>query len=582
MTASLRRAMRTLAGTVAAALAAAALAQVPVQPEIASGFEASPAVAARRFMAVTANPHATEAALDMLREGGTAVDAAVAAAMVLNVVEPQSSGIGGGGFLVHYDARLDRVRSYDGREAAPARVQEDLFLKPDGDPMAFYDAVVGGRSVGVPGLLRMLELAHLKHGRLEWERLFAPAVRLAEQGFAVSPRLHALIAADRHLRADPEARALFYDADGAPLAVGATLRNPALAEVLRAVARGGAQVFYEGEIARDMVSAVRRHANPGELHAIDLADYRAIEREALCGTYRRYRICGAPPPSSGPATVLAMLGMVERFDLPQVAPGSAFAAHLLAEAGSLAFADRDTYPSDPVAMPLAPAVLLSRDYLRSRSGEIDLRHSRGRAAPGAPTAAAAGASSAVSPERSSTTHLSIVDRWGNAISLTASIEDAFGARLMVDGFLLNNQLTDFSFRPADAHGPLPNRVGPGKRPRSSMSPLVVFAPDGRLHAVLGSPGGSHIINFVARTLVGLLDWQLAPDAVLAMPNFGSRNGPVDVEDSPAGGQLADGLAAFGHAARLRALTSGLHVIVRGADGWLGAADPRREGRAAGD
>jgi gamma-glutamyltranspeptidase/glutathione hydrolase len=565
----------------AASVPMCAFAQAPAQPEAASGFAPRPASYAPRAMVVTANAHATDAALAVLRDGGSASDAAIAAALVLNVVEPQSSGIGGGGFLVHFDARSARVSAWDGRETAPMAVDERLFLNAEGEKMAFYDAVVGGRSVGVPGLLRMFAEVHRRHGRLPWARLFAPALRLAVDGFAVSPRLHALIVQDRFLARDPVARQLFFDANGQALAVGAALRNPQLAEVLRDVAEHGVDVFHAGDIARDIVAAVSAAPNPGTLSLADLSSYRAIERAALCGRYRRHRVCGMPPPSSGGATVLAMLGMLERFRLAAISPDSAFSAHLFSEAGRLAFADRDTWYGDPAAMPISPERLLDRGYLAARAQRIPLSESLDRALPGEPAQAQLRPAAAIDTDRPATTHLSIVDAEGNAVALTASIEDAFGSRRMVRGFLLNNQLTDFSFLPASERGPHPNRVGPGKRPRSSMAPTLVFDPQGRLFALSGSPGGSQIINYVAASLVGVLDWKLPPDRVLARPHVGSRNGPTEVEDRPEGRALAASLVAFGHEPVLRDLTSGVSLIVRDGPGWLGAADPRREGVAAG-
>ncbi|MCK9259970.1 MAG: gamma-glutamyltransferase [Azoarcus sp.] len=563
-------------------LAAPALlsAQTPAQPEAATGFEPRPAVHAPHAMVVTANPHATEAALGILRAGGTAADAAIAAALVLNVVEPQSSGLGGGGFVLHFDAAQKKIVAWDGRETAPRAVDASLFLDEAGKPMRFHAAAVGGRSVGVPGLPMLLAEVHRQHGRLPWARLFEPAIRLADEGFAVSPRLHSLIEGDRFLADDAAAKALFFDVDGAPLTVGARLRNPALADVMRVLAKEGGEAFYEGEIAADIVAAVGAGANPGSLSREDFAAYRVIGREAVCGPYRGWRVCGMPPPSSGGATVLAMLGLLSRFPLAEIDPESAFATHLFAEAGRLAFADRDAWYGDPVAMPLAPERLLAPAYLARRAALISLDTSLGRAQPGEPSSQI-GAVSATTPERPSTTHVSIVDADGNAVSMTASIEDAFGSRRMVRGMLLNNQLTDFSFAPRDARGLHPNRVGPGKRPRSSMAPTLVFAPDGRLHAVLGSPGGSAIINYVAAAITGLIDWGMAPDAVLARPHAASRNGPTEVERRPDGEALAARLALFGHETVVRELTSGTSLVLRSGAGWAGAADPRREGKAAG-
>lgn len=555
-------------------------AQAPAQPEEATGFSARPAVRADHAMVVTANPHATEAARAALAEGGSAADAAIVAALVLNVVEPQSSGLGGGGFLLNFDAKLRRITAWDGRETAPQAVDERLLLRAGGQPLGFFEAAVGGRAVGVPGLPRLLAEAHAQHGRLPWRRLFAPAIQLAEDGFAVSPRLHALIARDRFLAGDEAARRLFYTADGSALAVGARLRNPALAGLLRTLAEEGADAFYRGGIARDLAAAARSEPAAGTLAEADFAAYRVVRRDALCGAYRGWQVCGMPPPSAGGASVLALLGVLERFDLPALAPDSAFATHLFAEAGRLAYADRDAWYGDPAAMPLPPASLLSRRYLAARAEQIALDHSMRFAPPGRPDPAVA-ATSAHSLELPATTHVSVVDAEGNAVALTASIENAFGSRRMARGLLLNNQLTDFSFLPADSRGAHPNRPGPGKRPLSSMAPTLVFAPDGRLYAVLGSPGGSAIINYVAATLVGVLDWKLPPDVLLARPHAGSRNGPTEVEDTPAGRELARRLGLFGHEALLRELTSGTSLIVRDGGGWLGAADPRREGSAAG-
>ncbi|AKU13024.1 Ggt protein [Azoarcus sp. CIB] len=557
-----------------------AAAHTPAITGSAFGFDPKPAVQAPHAVAVTANRHATDAAIAILRQGGAAVDAAIAAALVLNVVEPQFSGIGGGGFLLHFDARTARVAAWDGRETAPMAVDERLFLKSDGEKMAFYDAVVGGRSVGVPGLLRLFEQVHARHGKLKWATLFAPAIRLAGEGFPVSPLLHGLMVRDRYLAQDPASRALFFNAAVGPLAVGTTLHNPELAAILQQVAEEGVDAFYRGAIARDIVAAANASPNPGKLSLDDLAAYRAIERTPLCASYRAHRVCGMPPPSSGGATVLAMLGLLERFRLADIPSDSAFAAHLFSEAGRLAFADRDAWYGDPDAMMVRPERLLDRDYLGRRAEQIRLSGSIGRAAPGMPTPAAQ-AITWRSAELPATTHLSIVDAYGNAVSLTASIEDAFGSRRLVRGFLLNNQLTDFSFTPGDERGAHPNRVGPGKRPRSSMAPTLVFDRTGRLFAVAGSPGGSQIINYVAESLVGLIDWKLPPDRLLIRPHVGSRNGPTEVEDSADGRALAARLTAFGHEPVMRELPSGAGVIVREGAVWSGVADPRREGTAAG-
>jgi gamma-glutamyltranspeptidase/glutathione hydrolase len=590
----------------AALLAVACSLQSPlqIQPEAPSGFRAGlTSATATRHMAAAANPLAAEAGREILRAGGSAVDAAIAMQMVLTLVEPQSSGIGGGAFLLHWDGR--RVQSFDGRETAPLAADENLFVTSQGRAMGFADAVVGGRAVGVPGVLRMLELAHRQHGKLPWARLFEPAIELAERGFAISPRLHALLAAEKHLAKNDAARAYFYGADGAPKAVGTRLTNPELAATLRAIAQGGADAFYRGPIAADIVGAVRSHAtNPGRLAESDLASYRTKERAPLCTDYKRWRVCGMGPPSSGGIAVAQILGVLNVRDIafaPPVAADGAVepqpaAVHLFSEAGRLAFADRNRYVADSDFVTVDVDGLTSPSYLTERARLIGER-SMGRAEPGSPAGVQGAWADDVSPDRIATSHVSAVDGYGNAVSMTTSIEDAFGARLMVRGFLLNNQLTDFSFLPRETDGKggmkpdgalVANRVQPGKRPRSSMAPTLVFdRATGQLVGTLGSPGGSQIINYVAKTLVGVLDWDLDVQQAIALPNFGSRNGPTEVEQGRVSARLIEGLKARGHEVRTIPMTSGLQGIVRvrlpnGGDGWAGGADPRREGVALGD
>lgn len=550
----------------------------PDQPEGASGWREKPAVEFRLHGAATADNRASAAALEILRAGGSALDAAIAAQMALNVVEPQSSGIGGGGFLLHFDAAAGRLSAYDGREVAPRTAGVGRFLR-DGRPLPFREASLGGNAVGVPGLVAMLEAAHREHGRLAWARLFAPAIRLAEEGFAVSPRLAVLLAADSHLRDAPGGRGLYYAEDGRPRAAGTWLRNPALADALRQVAGEGAQAIATGELGKAFVSAVR--ANPrgaGDLAAEDLAAYRPVAREPLCGGYRGYRVCGMPPPSSGGLGVLQILGILERVPFRAAPPGSAAAVHWFAEAGRLTYADRGRYVGDPAFVPVPVRELLEPGYLDGRAALLRPERSLGRAEPGElPLLSAA----AESGERPATTHLSVVDGQGNAVALTSSIEDSFGSRILAAGTLLNNQLTDFAFDPGAGGLSAANRVQAGKRPMSSMAPTMVFDREGRLLAVLGSPGGANIINYVARALVALIDWRMPPAAVLAMPNFGSRNGPTLLETS-APESLQRELESRGHEVRRGDMTSGIHLILRTATGWSGAADPRREGEVSGD
>ncbi|HUN50027.1 MAG TPA: gamma-glutamyltransferase, partial [Candidatus Sulfotelmatobacter sp.] len=458
----------------------------------ASGAAFGDAAPATRHMIAAANPHAAEAGRAMLRRGGSAIDAAIAAQMVLTLVEPQSSGIGGGAFLLYYDAATHAVTAYNGRETAPAAATPRLFLDSAGKPLAFMQAVVGGRSVGTPGVLRMLALAHHDHGKLPWAELFQPAIALAERGFAISPRLHALLVADKALPHSETARGYFYDAAGQAKASGTVLKNPALAETLRAIAAAGPDAFYSGRIAHDMVATVRRAANPGGLSEADLAAYKAKEEPALCRPYRQWQICGAPPPTSGGVTVLEILGLLERFDLRALEPESAAATHLIAEASKLAFADRDRYLADPDFIRVPVAGLLDRRYLAARSALIHPETSIGKAEAGEPPERAGDDAPQVSDSLPSTSHLDAVDDAGNAMAMTTSVENSFGSRLMVDGFMLNNQLTDFSFEPERDGKPVANRVEAGKQPRSSMAPTIVLDRDGRFVLAVGSPGGSQI------------------------------------------------------------------------------------------
>ena len=518
--------------------------------------QARDALVAREFMVAAAHPLAAQAGYDVLARGGSAVDAAIAVQLVLGLVEPESSGIGGGAFLLHWSQREQRLRSYDGRETAPAAARRERFLDAQGKAVAFHEAVLGGRSVGVPGVLRMLELAHRRHGRLPWAELFRSAIDLAEHGFALSPRLHALLDAERDLRDDPAARAVYYGKT-----VGERIVNPQYAATLRAIAANGASVFYEGAIAADIVRAVHMHRKAGDLTTADVAAYQAREREPLCGAYRVWRICSMGPPSSGGVGVLQILGILERTRFALAPPQSAQALHYFSEAGRLAYADRARYLGDPDVVPVPLARLLAPGYLAQRARLIGERAMR-RAAPG--------------DMENGTSHFSIVERNGDAVAMTTTIEAGFGSRIMARGFLLNNELTDFDFVPGG-----PNEVGPGKRPRSSMAPAMVFDADGRLQLIVGSPGGSAIINYVAKALVGVLDWKLDIQAAIDLPNFGVRYGPTEVERGSRYEALAAGLDERGHEVELAPLESGLHGIERVPGGWRGGADPRREGVAKG-
>ncbi|QHI99713.1 gamma-glutamyltransferase [Xylophilus rhododendri] len=582
---------------------ASAPAALPAAPEVASGYRAGLATTyADKHMAAAANPLASEAGRQMLREGGSAIDAAVAMQAVLTLVEPQATGIGGGAFVMYWDGK--KVQAFDGRETAPAGATEKLFLRPDGQPMAFSEAQIGGRSVGTPGTLRVLELAHRQHGKLPWARLFQPAIELAERGFPISPRLYTQIAADKFMGQSPAMSAYFLQPDGKPKPAGTLLKNPELAATLRTIAQQGPDALYGGTIAQDIVRLVNSGANPGSLSLADLQGYRAREREPVCSDYRSWRICGMPPPSSGGVAIAQMLGTLQALEaraprytlsaLPPVAAGTPArleprpeAVHLLSEVGRQAYADRGLYLADSDFIPVDVRGLTDPRYLAERAALIGERSS-GKAQPGKPAGTAVALAPDNSPPRVSTSQIVAVDDAGGAISMTTTIESYFGSHLMLRGFMLNNEMTDFSFLPSEGGLPVANRVQPGKRPRSSMAPTLVFdRASGALVATVGSPGGSQIIEYVSKTLVGLLDWRMDVQAAIDLPNFGSRNGPTEVEKGLVTPALVQSLKARGHEVTEIEMTSGTQAIVRRsrADGrpvWAGGADPRREGVALGD
>jgi gamma-glutamyltranspeptidase/glutathione hydrolase len=555
-------------------------------PEAATGRRSGNLATAKSAMVTAANPLAVEAGLEVLRDGGTAADASVAVQLVLNLVEPQSSGLGGGAFVLHWDAAGRQLKTYDGRETAPAAATPDRFLV-EGRPRKFDDAVFGGLSVGVPGTLRLLEAMHKKHGRLPWPRLLAPAIRLATDGFRVSPRLHLLLRWHGAEVFTPAARRYFFDTTGSAWPTGYLLKNPEFAATLRGIAERGADAFYQGAVAQAIVATVRQAPNhAGDITLDDLARYRVEEREPICVAYRRYRVCGMGPPSSGGFAVAQVLKLLEPFDLGK-GPADAMngrALHLIAEAEKLAFADRDTFIGDP-AFVTPPAGLLNAGYLDQRRALINPTAAMARPSAGAPPQTASRAfGDDETIEASGTSHFSIVDAEGNVVAMTTTIEAGFGSRLWAAGFLLNNELTDFAFRPVDRAGrPLANAVGPGKRPRSSMAPTLVFDEQGKPWAALGSPGGSRIILYVVKTLVAMIDWRLDAQAAVALMNFGSRGGAFEIEiDHPQAIWHALKIKPYGHRVGADLLTSGTHAIIIRGDGLLeGGADPRREGVAQG-
>ncbi len=535
---------------------------------------------ADEFMVAVAHPLAAQAGFRVLADGGSAVDAAIAVQMVLTLVEPQSSGIGGGAFMVHYDAATGNVITYDGRETAPASATPGMFLKADGEPMPWREAALGGRAVGVPGVMRMLELAHADHGKLAWAGLFDPAIRLAEDGFAVTPRLAGLLEKDTEMRDIPGTRDYFYPG-GEPLKAGDILKNPSYTNMLRQLASGGAEAFYVGPIADGIAATVTgAPRNPASMTAADLAGYEAKRRPAVCAPYRTYRVCGMGPPSSGGVLVAQILGMLSHFDLPALTPYGPEAMHLLVEASRLAFADRARYLGDSDFVDVPVAGLVDPAYLAARAALIRADARMPAAAAGDPNLRSAWR---YGPDTDgekglSTTHFSIRDRWGNTVSMTSTIERAFGAKIMSQGILLNNELTDFSFRPVADGRPVANAVRPGKRPRSTMSPSLVFDADGNLLMAIGSPGGSRIAGYTLKTILHVLDWDRHIADAIAAPHVTSRGGTVDIEPFDGAEDLQRALEAKGHKTKIRPLTSGLHGIHLQPDGSMtGGADPRREG-----
>ena len=574
---------RACASTLLFLLVLPAAAQLrPSQPEPPSGWNPKTLAAAKTHMVAAAHPLAVDAGLAMLERGGTAVDAMIATQLVLNQVEPSSSGIGGGAYLVYYDAKAKRVVAIDGRETAPSGATPQLLVGPDGKALAFQAARVGGRAVGVPGTAKLLEVAHARHGKLPWKALFEPAIRIAEEGFAVTPRLFKLLSDDKGLADDAAVKALYFNADGSAKAVGTVIRNPAFAATLRALAAEGADAFYTGDIARDLVATVRGHRNPGSMTLEDLAAYRVRDVEPLCGEYRgKWRLCGMPPSSSGGIAVLQILGALEGHDMAKVRPGSAEAVHLMSEAGRLAFADRAKYVGDDRFVDVPVQGLVDKGYIAGRAALIRPEKSMGVAKAGVPQGIRTAYADDPHDETVGTSHIAIVDAQGNALSMTTTIEANNGSRVMVRGFLLNNELTDFNFVPVEEGILTANSVAPGKRPRSSMAPFLVFDRAGSFEMAAGSPGGSLIINYVAKVLVATLDWNLDVQKAIDLPNFGSRNGPTEIEKGTPLEEVQASLKAMGHDVRAIDMTSGLQAIRRVPGGLQGGADPRREGVARG-
>ena len=543
----------------------------PSVPQLKTAAPAPP-----KFMVSSANPLAAQAGRQILLSGGNAIDAAIATQMVLTLVEPQSSGIGGGAFLMYFNSKTGAIESYDGRETAPSTASPDMFLNSEGKPLDFFKAVVGGLSVGTPGLLRMLENVHKKHGKLPWRQLFESAIVLAREGFIVSNRLANLIAKDRFLTKFPETKKYFYRATGKPRAKGERLKNPLLANTLEKISIEGADYFYKGELASEIAKKVS--ANSGRLSVSDLNNYKAKKRPPVCLPYRKWLVCGMGPPSSGGITTLQILGMLQRFNLANLGAASVRALHLISEASALAFADRNTYIADSDFIPVPVGGMLDPSYLQRRANQIPVFTAGGKRYPGMPGPVAnLDLAPSLPSKGTSTSHISIVDSDGNSISMTSSIENAFGSRLMVGGFLLNNQLTDFSFMPTRNGAPVANKIAPGKRPRSSMAPTLVFDGSGKLVMVIGTPGGSRIIGYVVKTIIAVLDWKFPINKAINLPNFTNRNGAIELERGTQLETLKIKLEAMGHQVKLVKQNSGLQGIFIENEILEGGSDSRREG-----
>lgn len=551
-----------------------------IAPEAATGLTQQNLVEGKEWMIASANPYASEAGAEILRKGGNAIDAMVATQLVLGLVEPQSSGIGGGAFLVYWDAKKKALTTFDGRETAPLEVTPQLFQDDKGQPLKFYDAVVGGRSVGTPGTIKLMWDTHQKLGKLDWKTLFEPAIKLAKDGFTVSPRLATLVKNDQeYLQRSPAAKTYFFNQDGSPITAGQDLKNPDYAKTLQAISDNGAVAFYQGDIAKRIVNTVRNEtANPGVLNLIDFTAYQVKEREPVCAPYRQYSICGMGPPSSGALTLGQILGMLSHYPLSDMGKDDVQSWKLLGDASRLAFADRGKYMADSDYVPMPTQGLLDNDYLKKRAELLKGKEALTETSAGSPPWSHANnyaLDEAI--ELPSTSHFSIVDRDRNVVSITTTIENGFGSRLMVGGFLLNNELTDFSFRSQIDGVPIANRIEPGKRPRSSMAPTIVME-NNKPYMAIGSPGGSQIIGYVAKTLVAHLDWDLNLQQAIDLPNMNNRFGAFEIEKGTAAEAWGPKLEKLGFTIQVKELNSGVQAIKLQGGSLVGAADPRREGK----
>lgn len=550
-----------------------------LSPEPSSGLYQPSLFHAKHEMIVSANQYISAAGYSILKQGGNAVDAAVAAAIMVTLVEPQSAGIGGGGFILFHDPNHKILTSIDARETTSVNAYPNQFLDNTGKPLSYAEVGIDGKSVGVPGLLKGLELIHQKYGQLPWKQLFKPTIQLALEGFIVSPRLKLLIEKDPFLKNSPSARDYFFDSQLNARPVGYRLKNPALANVLKKIAQSGVATFYEDDIAKDIIEILSHHTVPGNLELADFKNYQAIEREVICGPYKVWKICSMGPPSSGATTLISLLGIFQ--NLPVNTNNASEFLHYFSEAGRLAYADRDQYVMDPKFGEIPIKQMIDSNYLYQRSQLIQSNKSLIKATPGQLTQKYANLGIDEASELPSTSHISIVDKNGLAISMTISVAAAFGSRIMVDGFMLNNEMTDFSFSPNDHQGPILNRIAPNKRPRSSMAPTFVFDEKHRLKLVLGSAGGPAIINYVAKTIIGVLDNKLSIQDAISLPNIGSRNQETELEKNTSVETFATELKAKGHPILIRDMNSGTQGIEIDDKGLWGGVDPRREGVSMG-
>ena len=550
-----------------------------LSPEPSSQYISKKIVFARQQMIVSANPYISQAGNMILEQGGNAVDAAIATALMVTLVEPQSGGIGGGGFILYFNPKESILTSIDARETSSNTTKENQYLDNNDKPLNYGQAVFLGKSVGVPSLLKGLALLHKKYGNLEWKKLFLPTIQLAKEGFIISPRLHTLIVKEPFLLKNTNASRYFFDKDLNPLPIGYLLKNPELAKVLEEVSIYGVEKFYEGEMARDTIQAVKNHPTPGGLNEDDLKQYQAVERKVVCGPYRTWKICGMGPPSSGGTTLISMLGILQNFPLSELKEVDYL--HYLSEAGRLAYADRDTYIADPDFIDIPIDSLIDSKYTKERSHLISIKKSMTKAKPGNFNQSPLQLGSDSNSELPATSHISIVDKNGQAVTMTISVASAFGSRIMTNGFFLNNEMTDFSFMAKDNQQLIANRLAPIKRPRSSMSPTFVFDERQRLVMTLGSAGGPSIINYVAKTITGVLDRNLNIQEAIDYPNIGSRNQETELEKESAVEKFAQELQLRGHPILIREMNSGTQGIFINRDGLWGGVDGRREGVAKG-